>query len=50
MAIQKSILSNVKQLLSDASLEIDIAELIQDHDGKDVLSRTLTKQFKKLAK
>lgn len=46
--IQKSILSNVKQLLSDVSLEIDIEELIQDDKTKDVLSRALTKQFRQI--
>lgn len=46
--IQKSILSNVKQLLSELSLEIDIEELIQDDKTKDVLSRALTKQFRQI--
>lgn len=46
--IQKSILSNVKQLLSELSLEMDIEELIQDYKTGDVLSRALTKQFRKM--
>lgn len=47
-AIQKSILSNVKQLLSDVSLEIDMEKLIQSDNTEDILSRALTKQFRQL--
>lgn len=48
LAVQKKILSNVKQLLANVSLEIDIKKLIQDNESKDVLSQALVKQFQKI--
>lgn len=48
LEIQKSILSHVKQLLRDVSLEMDIGELVQEDQTGEVLSRALTRQFREV--